>query len=162
MMALTLGQHCVWSPVNGCCCTTIASCPWTAPPPSLDWVRFIRLDPNWKGRLRKTSKLALSYHRARAEHAVWQRHFDARLAAAGATIPDKAKPQVPAEKWQCDSCHKIFASTRALAMHATREHGYKKKVRTILHGGKHVPRLWPRLPHQKTAFSALRKAAKML
>ncbi|CAL1165829.1 unnamed protein product, partial [Cladocopium goreaui] len=95
----------------------------------LDWVRFIRLDPSWKGRLRKTSKLALSYHRARAEHAVWQRHFDARLAAAGATIPDKAKPQVPAEKLQCDLCHKIFASTRALAMHATREHGYKKKVR---------------------------------
>ena len=95
----------------------------------MDWVRFIRLDPNWKGRLRKTSKLALSYHRARAEQTVWQRHFDAKLLAAGATLPDKAKPSMLPEKWQCDLCYKVFASTRALAMHATREHGYKKKVR---------------------------------
>lgn len=95
----------------------------------MDWVRFIRLDPNWKGRIRKTCKLALSYHRARAEQVVWQRHFDAKLSAAGATLPDKAKPIMLQEKWQCDFCQKVFASTRALAMHATREHGYKKKVR---------------------------------
>ena len=94
-----------------------------------DWVQFVRLDPNWKGRVRKTSKLALSYHRARADHAIWQRHFDNRLAAAGATLPDKSKPQPAPERWQCDLCQKVFNSTRALAMHAARGHGYRKKVR---------------------------------
>ena len=94
-----------------------------------DWVQFVRLDPNWKGRVRKTSKLALSYHRARADHAIWQRHFDHRLAAAGATLPDKSKPQTAPERWQCDLCQKVFSSTRALAMHAARGHGYRKKVR---------------------------------
>ena len=29
----------------------------------------------------------------------------------------------------CDLCNKVFQSTRALAMHASREHGYRKKVR---------------------------------
>ena len=95
----------------------------------LDWVQFVRLDPNWKGRIKKTCKLALSFHRSRAEHVIWQRHFNARLIQAGATLPDKSKPAPMPERWQCDLCQKVFASTRALAMHATREHGYKKKVR---------------------------------
>jgi hypothetical protein len=94
-----------------------------------DWIHFVQLDPNWKGRVRKTCKLALSYHRARAEHAIWQRHFEARLVAAGATLPDKSKPKPVPERWQCDLCQKVFSSTRALAMHAARGHGYKKKVR---------------------------------
>ena len=101
----------------------------------LDWVRFVRLDPNWKGRIKKTCKLALSFHRSRAEHAIWQRHFNARLTQAGATLPDKAKPAAIQDRWQCDLCQKVFASTRALAMHATREHGYKKKVRYYATGG---------------------------
>lgn len=94
-----------------------------------DWVSFVRLDPNWKGRIRKACKLATAYHRARAEHAIWQRHFDARLEAAGVTMPSKQQPPQPQERWQCDLCQKVFASTRALAMHAARGHGYKKKVR---------------------------------
>lgn len=94
-----------------------------------DWVRFVRLDPNWKGRIRKATKLALSYHRSRAEHAIWQRHFDSKLTTVGATLPVKQARPTPAERWQCDLCQKVFASTRALAMHAAREHGYKKKVR---------------------------------
>ena len=95
----------------------------------LEWVNYVRLDPNWKGRIRKTCKLALAFHKSRAEHAIWQRHFDARLAALGATLPTQDKPPQIAEKWQCDLCSKVFASTRALAMHAARGHGYKKKVR---------------------------------
>ena len=94
----------------------------------LEWVNYVRLDPNWKGRIRKTCKLALAFHKSRAEHAIWQRHFDARLAALGATLPTQDKPPQIAEKWQCDLCSKVFASTRALAMHAARGHGYKKKV----------------------------------
>ncbi|CAL1126694.1 unnamed protein product, partial [Cladocopium goreaui] len=106
-----------------------SSLPLTLESGFTDWVRFVRLDPNWKGRIRKVTKLALSYHRSRAEHAIWQRHFDAKLTAVGATLPERQIKATPAEKWQCDLCQKVLASTRALAMHAAREHGYKKKVR---------------------------------
>ena len=94
-----------------------------------DWIHQIRLDARWKGRVRKTAALALAYHRARAEQSIWQRHFELRLAKGGATLP-APNPCAPlSERWECEVCSKIFASTRALAMHASREHGYKKKVR---------------------------------
>ena len=32
----------------------------------LEWVNYVRLDPNWKGRIRKTCKLALAFHKSRA------------------------------------------------------------------------------------------------
>ena len=94
-----------------------------------DWVSFVRLDANWKGRIRKTCGLATAYHRARAEHAIWQRHFEVKLTRVGAALPAHQPDRDAHEQWQCDLCAKTFASTRALAMHATREHGYKKKVR---------------------------------
>ena len=44
-------------------------------------------------------------------------------------LPSRSANTNTPDQWQCDLCAKSFASTRALAMHATREHGYKKKVR---------------------------------
>ena len=39
-----------------------------------EWIQHIALDVRWKGRIRKATKLALAYHRANAEHIIWQRH----------------------------------------------------------------------------------------
>eukprot|EP00435_Cladocopium_sp_Y103_P030710 s1969_g7.t1 len=94
-----------------------------------DWIQFVRLDAKWKGRIRQTVKSAISYHQAKATQSIWQRHFEARLQRNGATLPadpaSKPRPQL----WQCELCPKVFGSTQALAMHAHRDHGYKKKVR---------------------------------
>ena len=105
------------------------SLPLTTQSSFADWAQFVRLDPNWKGRVKKTCKLALAFHRAKAEHNIWQRHFDAGLASMGVTMPSPAPPAPIAMQWQCDLCQKAFPTTRALAMHAARSHGYKKKVR---------------------------------
>eukprot|EP00435_Cladocopium_sp_Y103_P043513 s216_g12.t1 len=100
----------------------------------LDWIQFIRLDNKWKGRIRKTMKSALSYHQAKATHAIWQRHFEARLQKHGATMPADPTTKRRSQLWQCDLCSKVFGSTQALAMHAHRDHGYKKKVRYFTAG----------------------------
>ena len=93
------------------------------------WIQHICLDDHWKGRVRKTGRLALHYNTAQAEHAIWQHNFEATLQQAGATLPVDPVPFATNDRWQCDLCSKIFASTRALAMHASRDHGYRKKVR---------------------------------
>lgn len=99
-----------------------------------DWIPFICMDSQWKGKVRKTGHLALQYHMAKAEHAVWQHNFEATLLQAGATVPEDPKTNTLMERWQCDLCPKIFSSTRALAMHASRDHGYRKKVRYYASG----------------------------
>ena len=100
----------------------------------LDWIQHIRLDPRWKGKIRKAMSLALAYQRAHAEHNIWQRHFETRLGSAGMLLPAEDPQPKATEQWQCDLCQKIFCSTRALAMHASREHGYRKKVRYFASG----------------------------
>ena len=93
------------------------------------WIAHIQLDTSWFGRIKKTACLALHYHMAQAENSVWQHNFDASFTAAGATLPMDPHQKTSSERWQCDLCAKVFTSTRALAMHASREHGYRKKVR---------------------------------
>ena len=99
-----------------------------------DWIQHIALDTRWKGRIRKATELALAFHRSTAEHIVWQRHVYASLRVAGLSLPSSVCAAVPSERWQCDLCAKAFASSRALAMHASREHGYRKRVRFYASG----------------------------
>jgi len=99
-----------------------------------DWIAHIQLDSYWKGRIKKAARLALHYNMAQAEHAVWQHNFEATLEAAGATLPKDPTVTPGPERWMCDLCTKVFQSTRALAMHASREHGYRKKVRYFVVG----------------------------
>ena len=82
----------------------------------------------------KAVKLALAYHRSQAEHAIWQRHVFASLGDSGLSLPVPVGTTPSSERWQCDLCHKIFASSRALAMHASRDHGYRKQVRYCASG----------------------------
>ncbi|CAL1144617.1 unnamed protein product, partial [Cladocopium goreaui] len=98
------------------------------------WIQHMCLDDHWKGRVRKTGKLALHYNTAQAEHAIWQHNFEATLQQAGATLPEDPVPFATPDRWQCDLCSKVFTSTRALAMHASRDHGYRKKVRYFAAG----------------------------
>ena len=94
-----------------------------------DWLTLVRLDDRWKGRIRKTLRLALAQHQALAEHAVWCHNIEATLAQAGMQLPVAKEVEPFEERWKCELCDKVFRSTRALAMHASRDHGYRKKAR---------------------------------
>ena len=56
------------------------------------------------------------------------------LRATGLTRPQSSSASPCEEPWQCDLCAKVFGSSRALAMHASREHGYRKRVRFYASG----------------------------
>ena len=53
------------------------------------WIAHVQLDPYWKGRVKKTARLAFHYNAAQAEHMVWQHNFEATLEAAGCNLADK-------------------------------------------------------------------------
>ena len=87
----------------------------------------------WKGPICKAAKLALAYHQSYAQAAVW-RHMESKMAACGLTMPSAGTHAHLPDRWQCDLCQKVFGSTRALAMHASRERGYRKRVRFFANG----------------------------
>ena len=93
----------------------------------LDWVPFVALDIRWKGRLRAAARACIRYRRAVAEHHIWQKRFDRAFTAPGGVLPVSQSAQT--ETWSCDACPKTFASRRALATHAGRAHGYRRRVK---------------------------------
>ena len=66
----------------------------TAQSPFSDWIQHIALDQRWPGRIRKAAKLALAFHRSRAEQAIWQRHVYTSLLAW--RCPPRRQHQCPA------------------------------------------------------------------
>eukprot|EP00435_Cladocopium_sp_Y103_P046244 s495_g13.t1 len=121
-------EACVWMKRHYPGCLPSADAPFS------DWVMHVRLDHQWKGKIKKAVRSAISYHQASATHQVWHKHFEERLKKNGAILPSEEGAQCRKELWQCDLCSKVFGSTQALAMHAHREHGYKKKVRYFTAG----------------------------
>ena len=97
------------------------------------WIQHIALDSRWKGRIRKTIQLALAHHRSYAEQAIWQCHMELKLTTCGLTMPTASSSPPLMEKWQWDLCMKVFQSTRALAMHASRDHGYRAFSHPLTH-----------------------------
>ena len=81
--------------------------------PFLTWTTVIRLDSRWKGKIRKASLQARSFHSAKARYMIWSQHFAQRLARHGATLPDPPSSGSHAEIWQCDLCPKTFGPCNA-------------------------------------------------
>ena len=93
----------------------------------LDWIPYVAMDTNWKGRLKAAAQACRRHRRAVAEHHVWQKRFDHLFTSCGGVLP--VAQTVQAETWACDACDKTFASRRALATHAGRAHGYRRVVK---------------------------------
>ena len=143
-------------------------CPSTVPvqasDPLHDWIQFVSLDQTWKARIRKTCKSALAYHHAKSTQVLWEHHFSLTLAAHGAVVPMPDTSSQSGDLWQCDLCEKRFSSSRALAMHAVREHNYKKKARYYTAGATcpaclkhfhHRTRLAVHLEQQESCFQSI-------
>ena len=92
-----------------------------------DWIPWIAMDANWKGRLRAAAAACRRHRRAVAEYHIWQKRFDRTFLAGGGTLPVQQSAQ--SETWSCDNCNKTFASKKALATHASRVHGYRRIVK---------------------------------
>ena len=103
--------------------------PLPLPPdaPFSDWLTTIALDSSWKGRVREALNSAMRFRAAEADAWLWQQKT--RLFLESFEIPVQAAKPSTTPTWQCDLCQAQFRSSRALAMHASRSHGYRTKVR---------------------------------
>eukprot|EP00438_Fugacium_kawagutii_P009494 Skav200304 [mRNA] locus=scaffold4329:95264:100090:- [translate_table: standard] len=96
--------------------------------PLVEWIQFIQLDGNWKGRLRTAATACVHFFRAKADHALHIALFDREFARLGAQLPDLDPPSDP-RPWQCGLCEARFAHSKGLAVHSYKCHGYRDRVR---------------------------------
>eukprot|EP00438_Fugacium_kawagutii_P003175 Skav208866 [mRNA] locus=scaffold6901:57030:59888:+ [translate_table: standard] len=131
------------------------------------WLTWVSLDSSWKGRLRTAAANCLRYHQRNAEYMLWQARFASLLQHAGAILPSEV-PAPPEPLWQCDFCTAQFATRRALATHAYKQHGYRAEVRYYAEGGlcnacglqlHDRPRLQRHLQGSDACFATLRATA---
>ena len=125
------------------------------------WLTVLSLDAHWKGRIRKTCKLALAWHTARAEYHLWHFRVHHHLSSSGVALPDLTAKRHAPRPWCCDLCNRTFASSRALAMHASRQHGYRKKARYWAAGGV-LPGMHARFSHAQSLDCTPRQNAQVL
>lgn len=95
--------------------------------PLADWWSFIALADRWNGFIKRATRACLSYRKAVAQQLVWEKSIEAQLACDDALAPLEAVPAA-ADPWVCEKCDMVFASKRALAVHATKVHNYRAVV----------------------------------
>eukprot|EP00438_Fugacium_kawagutii_P034473 Skav215971 [mRNA] locus=scaffold3174:31633:36537:- [translate_table: standard] len=102
--------------------------PLKADAPFLDWIQFVQLDFNWHGRLKTAAAACRQFFRAKAEHHCHVALFEREFVNMGAQLPaaDTSTQTLP---WECGLCGARFATSRGLAIHAHKKHGYRDKVR---------------------------------
>jgi len=111
------------------------------------WIQHICLDAHWKGRVRKTGRLALHYNSAQAEHAIWQHNFEATLQQAGATLPEDPVPYATDERWQCDLCTKVIICQQACVSNACQQRPWIPQKGPVLCSRHHLPGVWTVVPY---------------
>ena len=104
-----------------------ARCSLTDSSDLLDWIAFVSLDTCWKGRIKRAISSCRSYRAQYAFVEVWQAFFLSQMQQDGVRFPEDECSLPP--MWQCDLCQEGFPSKRALAMHASKRHGYRTLVK---------------------------------
>ena len=95
-----------------------------------DWISFIAIDEQWKGRVKKAGKSALAHLRLNAQGRVWQLSMLFRLEEVECVA--SPTPTATQGLWQCELCELQFQSRRALAMHSSKVHGYTRRSRYFI------------------------------
>eukprot|EP00435_Cladocopium_sp_Y103_P049671 s1362_g15.t1 len=93
-----------------------------------------RIDPAWKGKLRKASQSCVQFRLAQAEAAVWPAWIHRDLDQNGG-FPDAQQTAASAANWCCDLCDAKFATSKQLAIHSVRTHGYRPVMKHFARDG---------------------------
>ena len=94
----------------------------------VEWMTSIALDDNWKGRIRAASSACLSFKKAAAEQLLSEKTFERTFRALTGQPQDHTTVALQ-ETWSCDQCDAAFPTSRGLAMHSSKVHGYKTITR---------------------------------
>ena len=97
-----------------------------------EWISYIAVDEQWKGKVKKAGKSALAHLQLNAQGKVWQLSMIHRLEQVECAFPTSV-PRLQG-RWQCELCQLQFKSRRALAMHSSKVHGYTRRSRYFIDG----------------------------
>eukprot|EP00435_Cladocopium_sp_Y103_P030701 s66_g7.t1 len=100
-----------------------------------DWITMAKLDPAWKGKLRKATNSCVQFRLAQAEAEVWQAWISQDLEQHGG-FP-VVRPSIDQRAcWHCDLCDATFATSKQLAVHSVRTHGYRSIMKHFARDGR--------------------------
>ena len=96
------------------------------------WLTMVALDPGWKGRVKTTLKACRQFRMRQAQGRKWTMSIAGTLRSFGCGSDEQSVPDP--NLWTCGQCGSTFASRRALAMHASKLHGYKPEAKYFVLG----------------------------
>ena len=93
-----------------------------------EWIPIIRLDVQWKAKIKAAAKSCKHFRWEEAKQTVWTKKLE-RMFIDHQVCLDQQETAVMNHRWQCDICQQTFASKCALAMHAHKMHAYRSILR---------------------------------
>ena len=89
-------------------------------------LEFVAIDETFTAKVKSATQSCLSYRMQVAQANVWTLSMASSLQKYHIELPQEPESDAP---WTCLQCSKTFQNKRALAMHSSAVHGYRKKVK---------------------------------
>ena len=89
-----------------------------------DWWTMISFDEKWNLKVKRAARACRECRRECAEALVWEKKVESELRCDEALVDLHRKVPV-ATPWTCETCHALFATKKALAVHAMKQHDYR-------------------------------------
>ena len=89
-------------------------------------LELVAIDETFTAKVKSAAQSCLSYRTQVGQANVWTLSMASSLQKYHVELPQEPEPDAP---WTCLQCSKTFQNTRALAMHSSATHGYRKKVK---------------------------------
>ena len=95
-----------------------------------DWQASVRLTPHWNALVKRASHACRQYRYRAASWKIWNAAMTVQIEKFGALFSDSG----PASSacFQCEWCDACFATRRALTLHTTKLHGYRRREQYYL------------------------------
>ena len=119
--------------------------------PIEEWWSLIALADRWYGFIKHAKAACLAHRRAFAQALAWEKSIANQLLSDDA-LAELDKPPSLTEPWACEKCDMVFASRRALAVHATKAHNYRALVQHYAIDGTYP--CYCRIFHQRSRLMA--------
>ena len=103
-----------------------------APVDLAGWLTMVAVDGSWKGRVKAALKACKQFRIRNAEGKRWTLSMIQNISRGGGTMQTQAVSG--GDGWCCSVCHMSFRSKRAVAMHASKVHGYRQKAKYFVLG----------------------------
>ena len=105
---------------------------WPAATDVLGWILQVQLSKRWKGCVTAALKSSLQFRQQVALAKIWEKDIERTLSRqAACNVP---QPDPVAGLWQCGMCDASFQTTRGLAMHCSKVHGYRPWAKYYMQG----------------------------